>query len=107
MENELPQKTGENTQISSEEKIREMTPGESAFFGLIFISAIAFGIYKMFGKRTAIALTILFVWGFGMLYIGLSDTSGSASSKARMKNNEYILYLVLFVIFYVLNKYLK
>ncbi len=107
MENELPQDTAENTQISSEEEIREMTPWEMAFFGLIFISAIGFGIYKIFGKRTTIALTILFVWSFGSIYIVLRDTSGSASSKARMKNDEYIFYLVLFVIFYVLYKYLK
>ncbi len=99
----------ENTQISSEEKIREMKPWEIAFFGLIFISAIGFGIYKIFGKRTTIALAILYVWGFGSMYLFFRDTSvsASASSKAKMKNDEYILYLVLFIIFYVLNKYLK
>jgi hypothetical protein len=93
----------ENTQISS----REMKPGEMAIFGPIFISAIGFGIYKIFGKWTTIALTILIVWVYGSLFIGLRDTSGSASSRARMKNDTYILYLVLFIIFYVLNKYLK
>ncbi len=103
MENELPQDTTENTQISSEEKIREMKPWEMAFFGLVFISAIGFGIYKIFGKRTTIALAILFVWSWGSMYIGLSQYS----SNDMRKNDEYILYLVLFVIFYVLYKYLK
>jgi len=103
MENELPQDTTENTQISSEEKIREMTPGEMAFFGLIFISAIVFGMYKTLGKRATIVITILFVWGLGSFVIGVSHYS----SNDMRKNYENILYLVLFVIFYVLYKYLK
>jgi len=101
MENEL---AAENRQISSEEENSfDKALGGMAIFSLVFISAIGFGIYKIFGKRTTIALAILFVWGLGSFVIGASHYT----SNDMRKNHEYILYLVLFIIFYVLNKYLK